>query len=410
MRRAYWALLVFALLFWPNEEAFAGKLKDAIEDLYGGDGITLGEPTVSPPPGVIPPAINLIPSIFTSATSTALQELSSSINEATRLPSLSTTVGAFTYEFDPTVDVPVRTTESFGPILAERARTKGKGKLTLGFSYTRIDFDEFDGKDLNNISLISPHPDVPGIDESFENDFIKTRINIDITEDIFALSATYGITDKLDIGILVPMINIDLDVKADSEFIDTDPNDGVERRFADDPQGDEDSKKSHTGGEESGLGDILIRGKYNFWNTRFADMAGVLEVKTKSGKEDDLLGTGHTDVKVMFVLSKSFGPFSPHINIGHEWNGSHASMDELEYALGFDYQVIKDKLTVAVDVIGSSEYDGDNTSDEIADGAIGFKWRPYGDLIAFGALQFPLNKNEGLRADFIPMAGLEFNF
>src|SRR5690348_3458121 len=47
------------------------------------------------------------------------------------LPTASPASG-ITLRFDPAAGVPVRTTESLGPILSERAETIGKGKLFLG--------------------------------------------------------------------------------------------------------------------------------------------------------------------------------------------------------------------------------------------------------------------------------------
>jgi hypothetical protein len=68
------------------------------------------------------------------------------------LPAASPASG-ITLRFDPGAGVLVRSTESLGPILSERAETIGKHKLFLGFTFQRIGFNSLDGSDLKNLPL-----------------------------------------------------------------------------------------------------------------------------------------------------------------------------------------------------------------------------------------------------------------
>src|SRR6476661_9070295 len=54
---------------------------------------------------------------------------------------LPSPASGFTYEFDPSLGVFQRTTQSFGPILAERADTIGDGRVSFGFAFQRFTFD-----------------------------------------------------------------------------------------------------------------------------------------------------------------------------------------------------------------------------------------------------------------------------
>ena len=56
------------------------------------------------------------------------------VSQLTALPLPSPAAG-FTYAFDPATGTFRRTTRSFGPILAERAETIGRGRLSVGFNY-----------------------------------------------------------------------------------------------------------------------------------------------------------------------------------------------------------------------------------------------------------------------------------
>ena len=56
--------------------------------------------------------------------------------------------GGFTYTFDETLGVYNRTTQSFGPIFAERPLTLGKNKFALAVNYQHASWDRFEGRDL----------------------------------------------------------------------------------------------------------------------------------------------------------------------------------------------------------------------------------------------------------------------
>ena len=64
------------------------------------------------------------------------------------LPSLAT---GFTYRFDPTLGVFSRTTQSFGPIMAERAETIGANRTSFGVAFEHTRFNTIEGLNLDNV-------------------------------------------------------------------------------------------------------------------------------------------------------------------------------------------------------------------------------------------------------------------
>ena len=103
--------------------------------------------------------------------------------------------------FDLERGIPIRTTESLGPLLTERATTLGARRLDVGLTYTRIDFTKFQGSDLGNLQLAFLTEDINqngAIDTKgpfrAESDQVRLRLGLDISEDIFAIVATYGLT------------------------------------------------------------------------------------------------------------------------------------------------------------------------------------------------------------------------
>ena len=56
-----------------------------------------------------------------------------------------TPAAGFTYQFDPALGIFTRTTNSFGPIMSERAETIGARRLSLGVATQRLEFDSIEG-------------------------------------------------------------------------------------------------------------------------------------------------------------------------------------------------------------------------------------------------------------------------
>src|SRR6266852_3970387 len=57
----------------------------------------------------------------------------------------------FVYTFDASAGVYVRSSQSFGPILSERADTIGGHKLSVGGTYQRIVLDKLDGLNIHSL-------------------------------------------------------------------------------------------------------------------------------------------------------------------------------------------------------------------------------------------------------------------
>jgi len=56
--------------------------------------------------------------------------------------------GGFTYTFNSTLGTFSRSSDSFGPLYAERALTIGRDRGSLGIGYQRSTYDTFEGKNL----------------------------------------------------------------------------------------------------------------------------------------------------------------------------------------------------------------------------------------------------------------------
>lgn len=410
--RAVLSLPLILLLAGSVRLADAADLKNAIRNLYGGQGILL-EPLPLPFPSQ--------ESRFQASSLQGLDQLNSQLTSAIGVPSFNSSVTGFTFDIER--GVPVRTTESLGTLLTERATTLGARKLDLTFTYTRVNFTKLQGKDLKDLELVFLRGDANGngIRDtsgpfSFESDVIRARLSVDLTEDIFALIATYGLTAEWDVGFVVPVTHIRLIAKAHAAIFDQFGNPGG-TKIGDIPIhrfGPNSSQPDASGGgDETGLGDIVLRTKYNFlrhYDDLIPDMAFLVELKLPTGDEERLLGTGGTNLTGLLVASRTYARwFTPHVNLGYEIDTKDTRQNAIRYALGFDARLLPE-LTLAAGIIGRAKPDGSGTGDHIVDLSLGVKWNPVKSLILRTNVQIPLDKNSGLRADFIPTVGIEYIF
>jgi hypothetical protein len=421
------AVTAILLILWAGGFATsveASDLKNTIRNLYGSQGILL-EPSPLP--------FFTQESRFQSSSLQGLDQLNTQLTSAIGLPSFGSSVTGFTFDLER--GIPIRTTESLGPLLTERATTLGARKLDVTLTYTRLNFTKLQGKDLDSLELVFRRGDVNGngIRDtggtfSFESDIIRAKLKVDLHEDIIAFLATYGVTSVWDIGLVVPIIHVRLKAKASAAVFDQFGNLGGTRigdlpihKFGPeskcDPRVDLPSSTAACnaagGGEETGVGDIILRTKYNFVRNAGGftpDLAFLFEVKLPTGDEGRLLGTGGTNLGGLFIASKTYGRwFTPHVNVGYEINTKDLEQNSIRYALGFDARLLS-KLSFDADVIGRFKPAENETGNHINDLSLGVKWNPLSAWIVRANIQIPLDKNSGLRADVIPTVGVEYLF
>jgi len=348
------------------------------------------------------------------------------ISSLVPVPSAS---ASFSYEFDEDLDLFVRKAESLGPIFTERALTLGAGRLLTSVAYTHVGFDSFNGDSLEGLTVTSPigseiFQQSGSRLDGIQDDQLYVRFNsFDITVDNIAFFATYGITDRIDVGIGIPVVRVALKGSVTASIVDEKGNSGrpgALNRLQFCPQGstvcqpqqgtlDLSSLQSVSDSfDEStfGLGDPLVRGKYRFLESEYVDAAGVLTVTIPGGGADDLRGFNGFTVTPLFVVSKGFGFVSPHVNAGYSFRPNDGDVPQAVWAAGAELRVTE-WLTAVPDFLGFMQTSP--PEDNLYQFSLGFKANPYRDLILGVNFQLPLN-DEGLRSDIIYTATVEYTF
>jgi outer membrane putative beta-barrel porin/alpha-amylase len=371
---------------------------------------------------------------------------------------IASTSGGFTYSYDESVGSFTRSSESFGPLFTERAQTIGKGKWNVGFSYLSASYDSIDDLDLGGGGLVfhllhaDTNNDAGRTNFFFEGDVIEADTIIDLESQIATAFFTYGINDRFDVAIAAPMVSVDLEARARLTVLplattgSTPPfhifdDDSLTREFADDDS-------------SSGIGDLLVRGKYRLTGEKGSGWALAADVRLPTGAEEDLQGTGATQVKAFVIGSHSWGSFSPHINLGYTFSSGGSDLlgdvpDEINYALGLDWAV-HPRVTLNAEFVGRTlqdtirleahredfpfctqrstapgapvcapgatavtqlpELEGSEGDLDLWLGAAGLRFNPTGNLLVSANLLFSLS-DEGLQNDDVfPVVSLDYSF
>lgn len=381
------------LICWAVDVQADG-LRDMIKNLWP-DGIHL-EPT--------PPPFPSHTGHFTASSLQGLDSLNSAL--ATSLVGFSPSAAAAGFTFDVERGVPTETEESLGPLIAERAPTIGKGKLNVAVTYTNIKYSTFEGTPLSELTLQFHHQDLPGNFE-FEKDTITATLDTAISEQVVGLFATYGITPKWDVGVVVPLEYISMSVAAHATINRNSAASSLVHNFGPNSS----PQDVYSSDSASGIGDVLLRTKYNFLrgDGKLPDMSVVGWVRLPTGNESDLLGTGETTVTLLYVASKAYDWFTPHLNLGYGVSSAGSSENTVPYVLGFDAR-LGPRATLAADFVGLWKPQGTGVSDNLLDFALGLKVNVVRNFLVGANVAVPVNKDDGLRANVIWTIGAEYTF
>jgi len=389
-KRAAWAASVLALLAAaPAQADTTGDVRDLIGDLYGGEGLTLD-------PDVIGHVAH-----FSAASSAALSNLSSIVSSNVSTYAFNSTVAAVSFDLEQ--GVPVRTQESLGPILAERARTIGRNRLNLGASYAYIDYKQLNGRAVSDLTLDLGHEDVPG-DIPYERDVIRLNLDLSLRQQRLAFFATYGLSDSVDVALIVPVVETRGSVSSVATIIPFEP--GTPHQFGGTTMATASNKASATG-----LGDVSLRAKWHATQglDTPVEAAVVAQATFATGDEKDLLGTGSHSAFIGGVASAELGRFNPHVNVGYEQffddDGGAFKRSNLRAVAGFDVAATP-RLAFSVEVLGRWLTDGP----DFYDFAIGGKWEAVKGVPFTANVVLPINRNKGLRPDYVLMLGVESTF
>ena len=328
---------------------------------------------------------------------------------------LPSSVGVVSYRFNEETGTYDRVENSFGPILAERATTSGRGHANVATSYTVSDFQSFGGAESVNLTLRHCLTDAcfgnSGL--AFLRDVIDVKVRLKLKSQVIATSVIYGMSDRIDVGIIVPYVRNDLNVFTEASVIpDPDTPAGV-HQF--DPAVETPGQMAV--GHAIGIGDVVLRAKTQLSLKLPVQTAVLADVTLPTGEKEDFLGTGDFRLKATFIASRTGKRFAPHLNLGYEWNTGNSKLSTFDVRVGSEV-MITPRVTLAGDLV-STLHPG--TADEFRiraldgqtliprseiDGALGVKWRLGPRSLLVINLLRPMN-SAGIRPENVFTFGMQ---
>ena len=138
--------------------------------------------------------------------------------------------------------------------------------------------------------------------------------------DTAAFFATYGVTVGWDVGIALPVMRVDLEATAEAEIVRL--GTAYQPLVHTFQTGADVSKRTFTDARSaSGIGDIALRTKYNFYQRGAQGVAATFDLRLPTGDAENLLGTGAAQSRLGLVLSSGTDRFAQHANVGYTFSG-----------------------------------------------------------------------------------------
>lgn len=319
---------------------------------------------------------------------------------------IATSSSGFLYRLNPELGTVERATESFGGFFVERALTAGTGRASFGMSARTAAFDRLDDRTLRDGTLVTVSNQFRDEDEAFDVETLTLRIR----SSTMTLYGNVGVTEHLEIGAAVPLVNLRIDGQRVNVY-----------RGAT-------SLQASGSATASGLADIALRAKYTLYAARNGGIAAAAEFRLPTGDEDNLLGAGSSSYRLLAAASVEQGHFGLHGNGGLARGGIS---DEVTFAgaasiaahprMTLSGEVLVRRLSELHDSVlvrgphptiagvDTSRLVTGESSVTLATGIAGFKWNVAGTLVIGGHISWPFLRR-GLTAPITPTFGLEYAF
>jgi len=225
--------------------------------------------------------------------------------ELSALP-IGSSTGGFIYRLNPTLGTMERVSDSFGPFFLERAATSGRGQTSIGFTFRHSSFDELDGRNLRDGSLVTTANRLANESQPFDVEQLTLRMDANT----YTLFGSFGVTDRLDIGAAIPIVDLNLSGERLNHYRGSVLHQATGSAFV------------------TGLADVAVRAKYNLLQARGGGVSAHADLRLPTGDEEQLLGSGKTTIRLAAIASIERGRIGAHARAGFSQGGAS---DDVEF-------------------------------------------------------------------------------
>jgi hypothetical protein len=246
--------------------------------------------------------------------------------ELTTLP-LTSSSAAFTYRPSAALGTLQRTSDSFGPFFTERSLTAGRGHGSIFVTVQSVHYTKLDDHNLRDRTFLVTANRFRDEPQPFD---VET-LALALSSTTVTLAATAGVSDRLDVSIAVPIVQLALEGSRVNTYR------GVRLLQA--------SAVATT----SGLADIALRSKLRLSPSQSSTSLAVIgEVRLPTGRTKDLLGEGSTSGGALLTASWQLAKLTIDLNGG--LSGGPLSRQS-RYAAATTFSA-SPRVTLVMEVIG----------------------------------------------------------
>jgi len=233
-----------------------------------------------------------------------------------------------------------------GPILLEHTHTIGQGQINVNAPVQPSLLTADDGMDLSHLSG-------PGdiVLQPTEGPTVAAQLDYDIDIRLWAIapSITYGVTDRLDLSALLPIVHLAADITGMNRPVQALSTTG---QFEPIPRSERTTIRSRQVLSVLGVGDLNIRARYQIHPA----WAATLAVQFPTGNPDNGLGTGDywMSPKLVGTLGLFHHRAEVNWNIGLNLDLNTIDASEVAYGVGLAARLWPDWAGV-VEFLGRSQ-------------------------------------------------------
>jgi hypothetical protein len=213
--------------------------------------------------------------------------------ELNSLPVGSSSAG-FVYRFRSDLALYERASNEFGPFFTERALRNGRGQAALGISFQTSRFGSLQGGDLRDGTFPTNAARFTNAIDPFSVDTLTLNLVTRSATPFF----TYGLTNRLDVGVVVPIVNIEFS--------------GTRSRLFE----GQTTLQSAQSGSATGLGDMTVTGRYLLAGSGTRGLAVGGDLRLPTGNKLDLLGSDEVAGRMLAIASWEEEQLAVHVNAG----------------------------------------------------------------------------------------------
>ncbi len=255
----------------------------------------------------------------------------------------------------------VNVVAGFTPIYTESSATIGQGHFMVGGNASYFDMGRIRGENLNALEF--------GFEQDGGGDRVTVAMPFDMQAYVFSVFGMYGVSDRLDIGVILPFVNLTIDNVNTTFRVEGEASNcrygtpeeggtncaGQGSREASPPLGNFVDWR----GNETYLESLALRAKYRFpVATEAGRLAALVDVRIPTRGSNNILGAGNFSANILLIGEyEGMSTFKPYVNAGAQfWNGN--TTNRLKLQGGFNQQLTS-RTFFAFDLLGEIQLEAD---------------------------------------------------